>query len=399
VAAGDLDGDGDPDFAVGNGYQQGLVFYNASIEINLKQGEDNLTGGYDFGEVMNGSCQDVEFTIENQGTWDLNLNSPLEVIGDDKDMFSLMQQPDTIMRGSDNTSFILRFSPTSLGGKTAAVSIPNNDPDESVLSFSVEGESVSSPDIEITGNSLEIVGGDDSPSTGDGTDFGAADISSGSISTTFVINNLGTEILNLTGEIPVVLDDDADFSVTLQPDDTAINPGDNTSFRITFDPVLQGERTAMVSLENSDTGENPYTFTIQGEGTTTEVNQLPAHPENIFPWDGEPDITLTTLLESSDFSDNNTGDFHLASRWQITRVSGDYSSPVYDSGTDSANLTEKKFPQGRCRPVLCITGMSDTRTIMRSGQTGRLRPPLPPDRSSMSLTIFLLFRPRSTPSP
>ena len=56
--------------------------------------------------------------------------------------------------------------------------------------------------------------------------------------------------------------------------------------------------------------------------------------------DGAIDIDLTPLLSSSAFSDPGWGGPHAASQWQITATSGDYSSPVSDSGTDNCNLTQ-----------------------------------------------------------
>jgi uncharacterized repeat protein (TIGR01451 family) len=54
--------------------------------------------------------------------------------------------------------------------------------------------------------------------------------------------------------------------VTAIPD-AAIDPmGDSTAFLIRFDPSAVGVRTASVSIANSDSDENPYTFSIQGTG-------------------------------------------------------------------------------------------------------------------------------------
>jgi PKD repeat protein len=74
-------------------------------------------------------------------------------------------------------------------------------------------------------------------------------------------------------------------------------------------------------------------------------NQPPAQPINISPADGATDVSLTLTLQSSSFSDME-GDAHTASQWQLTDTSGDYSSPVFDSGTDSTNLTQIDVPAG-----------------------------------------------------
>ena len=76
------------------------------------------------------------------------------------------------------------------------------------------------------------------------------------------------------------------------------------------------------------------------------VTQPPHQPNNISPSDGSTNISLTPTLESSAFFDPDTGDTHTASHWQITTISGDYSSPVFDSGADSSNLTSITIPSG-----------------------------------------------------
>ena len=72
----------------------------------------------------------------------------------------------------------------------------------------------------------------------------------------------------------------------------------------------------------------------------------PDLPTNISPSNGETNVSLTPTLTSSAFSDPDVGDTHAASQWQITTTSGDYSSPVFDSGTDNNNLTSIIVPSG-----------------------------------------------------
>jgi PKD repeat protein len=52
-------------------------------------------------------------------------------------------------------------------------------------------------------------------------------------------------------------------------------------------------------------------------------------------------------LTSSGFTDPDVGDTHAASRWQITVTSGNYSSPVFDSLTDTSNLTSIVVPSAQ----------------------------------------------------
>jgi len=74
------------------------------------------------------------------------------------------------------------------------------------------------------------------------------------------------------------------------------------------------------------------------------VNRPPDQPSNVSPPNGDC-VSLPVTLQSSAFSDPD-GDPHDASQWQITNSPGDYSSPVFGSGRDTANLTSITVPLG-----------------------------------------------------
>lgn len=126
------------------------------------------------------------------------------------------------------------------------------------------------PEINLVGNGNNILNGDLTPSLTDDTDFGSTPTASGSIVKTFTIENLGDDVLNLTGTSPFVIISGAnatDFSVTQLPS-SSLNMGTSTTFQITFDPQADGIRTATLTLSNNDTDENPYAFNVQGTGTS-----------------------------------------------------------------------------------------------------------------------------------
>ena len=80
--------------------------------------------------------------------------------------------------------------------------------------------------------------------------------------------------------------------------------------------------------------------------TSFTTHSRPDQPVNVSPADGAAHVSLTPTLESSAFSDPDEGVTHTASQWQVTTTPGDYSSPVFDSGTDSSNLTQIAIPTG-----------------------------------------------------
>jgi len=76
---------------------------------------------------------------------------------------------------------------------------------------------------------------------------------------------------------------------------------------------------------------------------TPPPNQPPATPTNISPANGTPNQSLTPTLSASAYSDPDN-DPQSASQWQITTTSGNYSSPVFDSGENATNLTSIAVP-------------------------------------------------------
>jgi hypothetical protein len=72
----------------------------------------------------------------------------------------------------------------------------------------------------------------------------------------------------------------------------------------------------------------------------------PNTPANVSPANATVDISLVPSLQSSPFSDPDAGAAHSASQWQISSVSGDFTSPVFDSGVDETNLTGITLTEG-----------------------------------------------------
>ncbi|MFH0779237.1 MAG: DUF2341 domain-containing protein [Parcubacteria group bacterium] len=74
------------------------------------------------------------------------------------------------------------------------------------------------------------------------------------------------------------------------------------------------------------------------------VPTAPDTPTNSTPINLATHQLIIPTLEASAFSDLNEGDTQGAAQWQISTTSGNYTSPVYDSGTDAANKTSIIVP-------------------------------------------------------
>jgi hypothetical protein len=134
----------------------------------------------------------------------------------------------------------------------------------------------STPEISVIGNNIPISNGDLTPSLTDHTDFGNVEVSSGTQSRVFTIENAGSQTLTLTGSSPYISISGthaSDFTVTAIPSNT-IASSSSTTFEITFDPNAVGLREAIVSIANDDNSNNPFSFAIEGTGTNSAQSDI-----------------------------------------------------------------------------------------------------------------------------
>lgn len=126
----------------------GVEIYVAGNGFEIPTGTTaiSITNGTDFGGVNLASSSVAQtFTIENWGLDDLILNnSPyVSITGADAAHFSIdVASTTSPITSANSTTFQVTFSPLSLGAKTATIQISNNDTDEGLYSFNVQGTGV-----------------------------------------------------------------------------------------------------------------------------------------------------------------------------------------------------------------------------------------------------------------
>ncbi|MEO1616596.1 MAG: DNRLRE domain-containing protein [Planctomycetota bacterium] len=134
-------------------------------------------------------------------------------------------------------------------------------------------ESPLEAEIEIAGlDDVPIVSGDDTPSATDGTDFGSTGVEGGLVTQTFTITNTGDAALNI-GDGVITGDDAAAFLFSKVPNATIL-PGGTVDFDVTFDPTEEGPQTAVIEINNDDSDEDPYTFTVVGTGAAGTIPEV-----------------------------------------------------------------------------------------------------------------------------
>jgi len=82
------------------------------------------------------------FFIKNTGNSDLT-DLTITIDGPDAAMFSVTVSPRAPVTPNSNTTFTVRFAPTSTGVKTALLHLANNDEDENPFDITLHGHSLS----------------------------------------------------------------------------------------------------------------------------------------------------------------------------------------------------------------------------------------------------------------
>ncbi|MBK8206966.1 MAG: VCBS repeat-containing protein [Planctomycetes bacterium] len=137
------------------------------------------------------------------------------------------------------------------------------------FSFSIQVGAAPLPGIELhegTAAGNTIVHG--SAAAG-GRDFGSQDVTQGATAAlTVVIVNTGNAALSVSG-IALTGTNAGEFVLNTTGTAASVQPGNNTSFSIAFDPASPGAKSAGVTLTHNGSGTaNPFTFAIAGVGTS-----------------------------------------------------------------------------------------------------------------------------------
>jgi surface protein len=328
-------------------------------EINVKGNNISIvnqditpstTDHTDFGSINVTTGTMVRtFTIENTGTGSLTLSgTPLVTItGTNASDFTLTVVPTSPVVAIGSTTFQITFDPSAAGTRTATLSIANNDTDENPYTFAIQGGGIIlMPEINVKGNSVSIVSGDITPSTTDHTDFGGVDVTTGTIVRTFTVENTGTGSLTLSGTplVNITGTTASDFTLTVLPTSPVAVAG-STTFQITFDPSAAGTRTATLSIANNDADENPYTFTIQGNGIIL-VPEINIKGNNVSIESG--DITPNTA-DHTDFGIVNVTDSTIVRTFTIENTGAGaltlLGTPLVNiTGTNASDFTLTVVP-------------------------------------------------------
>lgn len=145
AVVGDFNADGRQDIAVSTNNNTVSVIIGNGVEINVQGNNTDIPDGADSATIINGTEFGTgnntvrSFTIQNQGMENLQVYN-MYMSGDHASLYSIsgLSLPAIILPGQSAT-FLVSFSPVWSGTWPATVNVINNDCNESVYNFIVQG--------------------------------------------------------------------------------------------------------------------------------------------------------------------------------------------------------------------------------------------------------------------
>lgn len=277
-----------PDTNGSNGIMAGASFRNY-VNAVAKLGSDLYMGG-SFAAVGDNSKPSTSFahicnrtptiTPGVQLTAVQSTTTPNTLLGsvsDDLSTYSSLQISVSAPTGITFSNFVINTAgnisadmtvscAAATGSQTFTVQIS----DGSLMASTNMTVSVIKNEINVNGSTgVAILDGDTTPTVANGADFGTAQVTGGTTTRTFTIQNTNPGALTVSG-ITLSGANASDFTISGITFPQTINNGGSTTFTVTFDPSASGTRAATINIANNDCDEEVYDFAIQGSGSNVE---------------------------------------------------------------------------------------------------------------------------------
>jgi uncharacterized repeat protein (TIGR03803 family) len=266
----------------GEGLIQPEIEVDTSVATNVQSHETT----YDFGTGSVGAGIARTFTIRNVGNATLGALD-VTIDGANSSEFVVTTQPDPSIAQGGSDTFVVTFTPSAGGTRTARLQIVSDDSDENPFNINLSGSGIIAPEIEVLDDSVELT---DNVST---IAFGS--LNTGGLSTRVItIRNAGSAAL--TGiSLSFFSGDTAHFQFNTLA--SSVAAGQQITFNLSFFPQSAGAKSTILRIASNDSNENPFDIILTGTGTSASEIGVES-PLN---------TPLTDGISSLDFGSVNTG--------------------------------------------------------------------------------------------
>jgi hypothetical protein len=235
----------------------------------------------DFGaQTVNSSGAAQTVTLTNSGTAALSVTG-VNISGSNPTEFAQTNTCGSSVAGGSNCTISITFRPTSVGAKTASLTISDNGPgNPHAIALSGTGVAAPAPVISIAPPSLT---------------FGSQPVNSASATQTVTITNSGNAALSIAG-ITIGGPNAGDFSQS-NTCGSSVAAGGSCTIAVTFTPKSAGSRAGSSSIANNAAG-NSQTISLGGTGTAAAASGLNSQSLAIV-GSSQPEIGATNAISSS----------------------------------------------------------------------------------------------------
>ncbi len=358
---------------------------NLSPSINVRVGGLNYSDGttYGFGNVSNLTTSQATFTIENNGTYSMDITA----ISEASARFSKTGGATTIAAGGSYT-FTTTYDPTGVAAGAHgpdALEITWEDaslaaPPPNTYTINLTGTGIA-PDIDISESGNNIT------DASTYTLLAAQNIAVGSSGTSvpITITNNGSDTLTISS---VVLSDTTNFSLDYPPSSTIPSGGGTSQFAFSFNPTITGNHNTTITItcndDPNDAGtEETFTFDFQAGtfvGDPNRILTMIAEPKEfgsvpqgssgsaqtfVLRNDGTTDLQITNIT----FTNEGAGNDYLAT----IGVSGDFGATFPGTPVDIAPGATKSF-NVTFQPQVVGNNLASNVNITHNGTSGATTP-------------------------
>ncbi len=221
------------------------------------------------------------------------------------------------------------------------------------------------PEADLTGNSVSIVDGDNSPSVTDNTHFGSIYTGTNTVKS-FVIKNNGAGALTVNS-LAISGTNSADFAFVGAPvTPFTVAAGGSQTISVRFTPSAGGSRVASLDIANSDVTEAMYNVSIAGIGVDSPEVNIAGAGTAIVDGDVTPGVSDNTDFGTVIVGNSTANTFVVTnSGYGNLVVSG-----VNFTGSAASNYTLTGAPSF---PLTIAAGNSYTLTATFTPSTGGVR--------------------------
>jgi len=239
----------------------------AAPEVGVSRAPFAVTdGGTDFAYGASaGVTQYLSYVISNTGSATLTVGMP-GVSSQVNCTAYVSASPASSVGASSQTTFVVALTPSASGAFSFVVSFTNNDANENPFNWTVSGTAgapTTAPEMDVYDNLYGLL-----TLVADGGNLAIGDqVVGADLNIEFYITNyMGSATLTLAA--PTVVSQVNCDVVIIQMPAASAAAGDDTDFVVRVTPVAPGAFSFGLSVANNDADENPYEFTVSGNGVT-----------------------------------------------------------------------------------------------------------------------------------